>query len=327
MDKTFWKGKRVLVTGGAGFLGSHLCDILKDLNVEPFVPRSYDYDLRYPLDVARLFETVGKIDVLFNLAANVGGIGYNRQHPYQLFYDNIKMGVNLIHGAIKNDVGKLVQVGTVCGYPKHCRPPFIEETFWDGYPEETNAPYGLAKKMLLVQLQAARAEYGFEGVYLVPTNLYGPGDEFNPARSHVIPALIRKVVEAKRRKEGTITVWGSGTASRDFLYVKDAARALVLTAEQYQRPEPLNLGSGREMRIVGLLSLIMDAVDYHPNVVWDNSKPDGQPRRKLNSNAAHRALGWSASTTLKDGLRETVAWFEDALDHGLVYNDLEVQLA
>ena len=315
----FWQNKTVVVTGGAGFLGSHLCEGLRARGCEPFVPRSDDFDLRYPEHVERMLEAAGKVDILFNLAANVGGIGYNRIHPYRLFYDNISMGVNIINASMKHDVGKLVQVGTVCGYPKHTPAPFIEEAFWDGYPEETNAPYGLAKKMLLVQLQAARAEFGFNGIYLLPTNLYGPYDDFYPYRSHVIPALIRKVVKAKHNGDEAISVWGTGRASRDFLYVRDCAEALLLAAERYERDEPMNLGSGREITIAGLVHQIFGAVGYAPRIEWDTSKPDGQPRRRLNSNRARDALGWQAVTSLKNGLAETVAWFEMTLDTGVIY--------
>jgi GDP-L-fucose synthase len=317
----FWKHKRIVVTGGAGFLGSHLCDLLREQGCEPFVPRSYQYDLRYEVDIERMLDAAGRVDVLFNLAANVGGIGYNQRHPYALFYDNLKMGTEIIHHARMHGVRKLVQVGTVCAYPKFTPVPFREDHLWDGYPEETNAPYGLAKKMLLVQLQAARAEFGFNGIYLLPTNLYGPRDEFDPVRSHVIPALVRKCVEAREAGAESITVWGTGNASRDFLFVRDCARALLLAAEKYNRPEPLNIGSGHELRIAGLVHLVQKVTGYEGEVKWDKSRPDGQPRRMLNIRAAQAALGWQPETNLRAGLAETVTWYEDARRRGAVYNE------
>jgi GDP-L-fucose synthase len=309
---SFWEGKNVVVTGGAGFLGSRLCSLLRAEGCDPFVPRSEKYDLRYLEAVSRLFHDAGPVDVLFHLAATVGGIGLNREHPGLLFYENAVMGVHLIEQARLAGVKKFVQVGTVCAYP---RSSYVlrEETLWDGYPDPTNAPYGLAKKMLLVQLQAYRHEYGFNGIYLLPTNLYGPGDNFDPATSHVIPALIRKFIEAKEKDADSVTVWGTGTPSRDFLYVEDAAEGLLLAAERYDRPEPLNLGSGQETRISALAHLIQELVGYEGKTAYDTSKPDGQPRRVLDSSRARDAIGWRARTRLQDGLRETIAWYKEAI--------------
>lgn len=318
----FWQDKTVIVTGGAGFLGQHLVERLRGLGCEPVIPRSHTYDLRRRSEADRLLADVGEkkspllgtiagqIDVVFHLAANVGGIGYNRHYPYQLWFDNTTMGVNLIDAAIRYKVGKFVQVGTVCAYPKHCQPPFSEKNLWWGYPEETNAPYGLAKKNLLVGLQAARAEFGFNGIYLLPTNLYGPGDEFEPVRSHVIPALIRKCLEARDSGAEAVECWGSGQASRDFLYVEDAVEGLLLAAEKYNRDEPLNLGSGDEVKISTLVYLIAQATGFQGQIKWDTSQPDGQPRRGLDTKAAKHALGWTAQIPLAEGLRRTVEWYE-----------------
>lgn len=305
-----WKSKNVIVTGGAGFLGSYLCKVLKDRGCESiFVPRSFEYDLRFERDIDKMFSNGETIDYLFNLAANVGGIGYNKNHPYYLFYDNIKLGTELIHQSIFNGVKKFVQIGTVCAYPKWCNVPFSEKSLWDGYPEETNAPYGLAKKMLLVQLQAARNEFGFNGIYILPTNLYGPGDEFNPSKSHVIPALIRKSLEAKEKGSG-IEVWGSGEASRDFLYVEDAAIGIVKAAEKYERGEPINLGSGKEVKIATLLYLISEIIDYRAKIKWDISKPDGQPRRLLDIRDTKQILDWQPEISLSQGLKQTIEWYK-----------------
>jgi nucleoside-diphosphate-sugar epimerase len=305
----FWQGKNVVVTGGAGFLGSHLVDRLKAAGCSPFVPRSTQYDLRYMADINCMFDDAGKADILFHLAAVVGGIGLNQEHPGLLFYENALMGIQLIEQARLHDVGKFICVGTVCSYPRssyHLR----EEALWDGYPDPTNAPYGLAKKMLLVQLQAYRHEYGFPGIYLLPTNLYGQRDSFDLATCHVIPALIRKCIEARENGEDHIIAWGTGRATRDFLYVEDAAEALMLAAERYDRPEPLNIGSGQEVNIMAIIYHIQQATGFAGKIVWDTSKPDGQPRRVLDSGKAKHAIGWMASTPLVDGIKATVTWYE-----------------
>lgn len=313
-----WSNKKVIVTGGNGFLGSHLVDALKERGCEPFVPSSEEYDLRDRVDIAKMFFMIdGWVDCLFHLAANVGGIGYNRNHPYSLFYDNAIMGLELIDMSIRWDVKKFIQLGTVCAYPKFAPIPFNEKSLWDGYPEHTNAAYGLAKKMLLVQLQAARQEFDFNGIYLLPTNLYGPHDNFNPSKSHVIPALIAKCLEAQEQGKNEIELWGSGNPSRDFLYVKDAVEAIILAAEKYDRPEPLNLGSGKEIKIASLIHHIMNELDFHPKLKWDTSQPDGQPRRALRTQEAKYALGWKATTSLKDGLKETIEWYKKEIEFAI----------
>jgi len=304
----FWKSKRVLVTGASGFVGTHLTTRLMELGCDLFVANSNDFDLRRSISVNLMLDSNDDLDFIFNLAANVGGIGYNQAHPYNLFYDNIQMGTNLIHAAIHHKVKKFIQVGTVCAYPKFTPVPFDERCLWDGYPEETNAPYGIAKRVLHTQLLAARQEYGFNGIYVLPTNLYGPGDTFNPEQSHVIPALIKKFVESKDEVE----VWGSGDASRDFLYVTDAVEGLLLLAEKYDRPEPINLGSGEEIRIGVLVKLISDIVGFRGKIKWDRTKPDGQPRRGLRIWKA-KELGWSPKVELGDGLARTITWYKSQL--------------
>ena len=311
---------KIVVTGGAGFLGSHLCGKLKTMGHEVFVPRSNDYDLRNYQDVERCFGdaeifntkssfTGSSIDVVFNLAADVGGIGYNQHHPYNLFLNNVKIGINVIDYCLKYIPNvKLIQVGTTCSYPKYAYLPFKTACLWDGYPEETNAPYGLAKKMLLVQLQSAHLEYGFNGVYVIPTNLYGPGDNFNLETSHVIPALISKFHQAKECLINEVTLWGTGRASRDFLFVEDAVNALVL-ALNYQRAEPLNVGSGKEINIMVLADIIKEVIGFEGRIIWDSSKPDGQPRRVLDIKDTKHALGWSPAVDLKTGIKLTYDWF------------------
>ncbi len=301
----FWKGKRVLVTGASGFVGTHLCARLKELGCTLVTPRSIVYDLRRYDDTLAMFRSVSKIDILFNLAANVGGIGYNQAHGYDLYYDNLQICTNLIHHAKNGNVGKFIQIGTVCAYPKFTPVPFDERFLWDGYPEETNAPYGLAKRIALLHLQLARLHYGLSGIYVLPTNLYGPGDTFNPTQSHVIPALIKKFCE----NQDDVEVWGSGDASRDFLYVTDAVEGLLLLAEKYDRPEPVNLGSGEEIRIGVLVKLISDLTGFCGKIKWDRTKPDGQPRRSLRIWKA-KQLGWSPKVELKDGLRQTIEWYK-----------------
>jgi GDP-L-fucose synthase len=273
-----------------------------------FIPRSKDYNLCDQDAIRALLEQT-RPHVILHLAAVVGGIGANRQHPGKFFYDNAVMGIQLIEQARRFGVEKFVCVGTVCAYPKFTPTPFKEEDLWNGYPEETNAPYGLAKKMLLVQLQAYRQEYAFPGIYVVPVNLYGPRDNFDLETSHVIPAFIRKFVEAKQGDESTVVAWGSGEATREFLYVEDAAEGILLAAEHYAQPEPVNLGSGQEIKIRELAGLIQDLTDFHGGLTWDTSRPDGQPRRCLDTTRAWQAFGFRAKTPLKEGLHRTIQWY------------------
>lgn len=300
----FWQHKKILVLGGHGFVGKHLLETFFKLGCNVIAPTSNEYDLRNPIYINALLSSNPDIDFVFNLAANVGGIGYNQAHPYSLFYDNIQIGVNLIEAAIKYHVKKLIQLGTVCAYPKFTPVPFQESTLWDGYPEETNAPYGIAKRVLLTQLQAARQEFGFNGIYILPTNLYGPYDHFEPERSHVIPALIKKFVEAKDE----VVIWGTGKASRDFLHVKDAVRGILMLAEKYDCPEPINLGSGQEVRISALVYMLQELLNYKNKITWDTSKPDGQPRRGLRIWKVQE-LGWKPEIGLKEGLKDTINWY------------------
>jgi len=309
---SFWKSQRIVVTGGGGFLGSFVVDRLrKEECKEIVVPRSRDYDLRDKENIIRLLET-SRPNVIIHLAALVGGIGANRIHPGLFFYDTAMMGIQLIEYARKFGIEKFVCIGTVCSYPKFSPVPFQEKNMWDGYPEETNAPYGLAKKMLLVQLQAYHQEYNFPGIYLVPVNLYGPRDNFDPETSHVIPALIRKCIEAKERNLPSITVWGTGHATREFLYVKDAAEAIVRATEHYNKTEPVNLGSGSEISIMKLVSLIQELTGYEGEIHWDHTRPDGQPRRFLDTSKARQEFGWSAQTPFQEGLKETIDWYRQS---------------
>jgi len=308
LDQQFWKDQRVLVTGGGGFLGSQVVELLKTvLPQEIRVPRSKDFDLRQQSDCA---EVVKDITLVIHLAANVGGIGYNQTHTGKLFYDNLLMGVHMMEEARKAKVAKFVAIGTICAYPKFTPVPFKEENLWNGYPEETNAPYGLAKKMLLVQAQAYRQEYDFNAIYLLPVNLYGPGDNFDPSSSHVIPALIRKFVEAKQNKAKQVTVWGTGNPTREFLYVTDAARGILLASEKYNSPEPINLGSSFEISIKDLATKIKDVVGFEGKIVFDTTKPDGQPRRKLDVSRARDEFGFESEITFEEGLKKTVEWFK-----------------
>jgi GDP-L-fucose synthase len=305
----FWNGKRVLVTGGSGFLGSFVVERLKQENCEQiFVPRSTDFDLRERDNIIRLYRHV-KPQIVIHLAAVVGGIGANRAHPARFFYDSAIMGIQLIDQAVHHHVEKFIQVGTVCSYPKFTKVPFQEDQIWNGYPEETNAPYGLAKKMLLVQLQAYRQEHGLNGIYLIPVNLYGPRDKSDLETSHVIPALIRKCVEAKKQNLPKIMAWGTGKATREFLYVEDAADAIVTAAEKYQKSDPVNVGAGQEISIFDLVHLVRELVGYKGEVEWDATKPDGQPRRCLDTSRAWEEFGWRATTSFREGLRKTVEWF------------------
>ena len=311
MSDKFWWGKRVLVTGGSGFLGSHLLEEMGAQGIANVVaPTSREYDLR-DRDRVRAMLVEHKPDVVIHLAAVVGGIGANMAEPGRFFYDNLMMGVQLIEEARLAGVSKFVAIGTVCAYPKHTPVPFREESLWDGYPEETNAPYGLAKKMLLVQLQAYRAQYGFEGIFLLPVNLYGPRDSTDLETSHVIPALIAKFIDAKESGAPTVTCWGTGSASREFLYVRDCARGIIAATERYDSAEPVNLGSGREISIVDLSQKIAAIVGYDGKIVWDASRPDGQPRRCLDVSRAMADFGFVAETDFDAGLRATVAWYRE----------------
>lgn len=309
----YWDKKKILVTGGAGFLG---LNVVKELikngasRANIIVPRSNTDDLRIRENCDRVLRDV---DVVIHLAAKVGGIGYNLDHPAELFYDNAIMGIQLMEAARLHGVHKFVTVGTVCAYPKFTHVPFREEELWNGYPEETNAPYGLAKKMLLVQSQAYRTQYGFNAIYLLPVNLYGPGDNFNPDSSHVIPALIKKFVEAKINNIPSVEIWGTGSASREFLYVEDAARSIVLATEKYDGIEPVNIGVGDEISIKKLVEIIHSLIEYNGEIIWDATKPDGQPRRCLDTHRAKEWFGFQAETNFEKGLRKTIEWYISSL--------------
>src|ERR1700674_2178019 len=307
---SFWENRRVVVSGGHGFLGSFVVEKLRAAGCRGIiVPRSRDYDLREKTEAQRLYKDA-RPDIFIHLAAVVGGIGANRLNPGLFFYDNAVMGLNAIEGGRIAGLEKFVCAGTICSYPKFTPVPFREEDFWNGYPEETNAPYGLAKKMLLVQLQSYRQQYGMNGIYLTPVNLYGPRDNFDLETSHVIPALIRKCWEAKQARAAEVLAWGTGTATREFLYVEDAAEAIVLAAEKYAKADLVNLGSGEEISIRDLLGQIRSLVGYEGALRWDATKPDGQPRRCLDTSRAFAEFGWRARIPLRDGLRETFRWFE-----------------
>jgi len=307
----FWEKKRVTVSGGNGFLGSFVVEKLRAAGCrEIFSPRSREYDLREKSQAEKLLRDA-KPDILIHLAAVVGGIGANRSNPGKFFYDNATMGINAIEAARVAGIEKFVCAGTICSYPKFTPVPFCEDDLWNGYPEETNAPYGLAKKMLLVQLQAYRRQYGMNGIYLTPVNLYGPRDNFDLESSHVIPALIRKCLEAKEQNAQEIVAWGTGSATREFLYVEDAAAAIVAGAEKYAKSEPVNLGSGEEISIKALLEQICEATGYRGAIRWDATKPDGQPRRCLDTSRAAAEFGWRASTKMQNGLMKTIAWYEE----------------
>jgi GDP-L-fucose synthase len=299
---------RVLVTGGAGFLGSHVVERLRASGAEPFVPRRSEYDLTVEADVVRLFADA-RPELVIHLAAEVGGIGANRANPGRYWYANLVMGAHVLEQCRVNGVPKVVLLGTICAYPKFAPVPFHEDDLWDGYPEETNAPYGVAKKALLVGAQSYREQYGTNAVYLLPVNLYGPGDNFDLETSHVIAALIRKMIEAQERGEREIVLWGDGSPTREFLYVDDCAEAIVLAAERYDGAEPVNVGTGQEISIRELAELIGDLTGFHGKIVWDTDKPNGQPRRRLDVSRAEELFGFRAHTTLRDGLQRTIEWY------------------
>ncbi len=313
----FWQNKRVIVTGGGGFLGSFVIEKLKQRGAtDIFVPRKKDYNLTEREAIERFFADALKgIDpknaLIIHLAANVGGIGANREHPADFFYDNMIMGVEIMHQAWKRGVGKFVATGTVCAYPKFTPVPFKEDDLWNGYPEETNAPYGLAKKMMLVQAQAYRAQYGFNAIFLLPVNLYGPRDNFNLQTSHVIPALIRKAVEASERGDKELPIWGDGSPTREFLYVEDAADGLLAAAEKYNGNLPVNIGSGYEISIKNLSELIAKMTGFQGKLVWQTNQPNGQPRRGLDVSRAKELFGWGAQVPFEEGLKRTIAWFKE----------------
>lgn len=305
----FWTGRRVLVTGGAGFLGRYVVDMLRARGAKDiFVPRSAEYDLVQMPAVEQVYRDANP-DLVIHLAARVGGIGANMDNPGKFFYDNLLMGVQLIEVGRRCGIQKFLSLGTICAYPKFTPVPFNEEALWDGYPEETNAPYGLAKKMLLVQGQAYRQQYGFNSIYLLPVNLYGPGDNFDLHTSHVIPALIRKCVEAVKCGESQVVCWGDGTPTREFLFVKDCAEAIVLAAEQYNGAEPVNIGTGEEVSIKLLTETVAELIGFTGKIVWDTSRPNGQPRRCLDTSRARHAFGFNAQTSLREGIRQTVEWY------------------
>lgn len=309
---SFLSDKRVVVTGGAGFLGSYLVEQLKAKRcAEVFIPELEKYDLVKMEDVKRLYADA-RPDVVFHLAAVVGGIGANSANPGKYFYDNLMMGVQLMEIGRQQGVEKFVALGTICCYPKFAKVPFKEEEVWSGYPEETNAPYGLAKKMLLVQSQAYRQQYGFNSIFLMPVNLYGPRDNFNPNTSHVIPALIKKCFDAVSKKEKEIVVWGTGKATREFLYAQDAARGIILAGENYNKSDPVNLGAGFEISIKDLTELIAGYSGFKGKIVWDSSKPDGQPRRCLDTNKAEKEFSFKAQVSFEEGLKKTIAWYQES---------------
>ena len=304
-----WSEKNVVVTGGRGFLGSFVVDNLKKKGAKNLVlPTSNECDLREKSNCKKIVQDA---DIVFHLAGRAGGIGLMRKNPADIFYDNIMMGTNLIHEAKEAGVEKVIALGTVCSYPKFASIPFTEDSIWDGYPEETNAAYGLAKKMLIIQSQAYGYQYDFKSIVLIPTNLYGPKDDFNPLTSHVIPALILKTYKAKLKKMNSITIWGDGSPTRDFLYVEDAARGIILAAEKYDDYEPINLGTEKEISIKNLTHLILELMNYNGDIVWDTSKPNGQPRRCVSNKKAEEKFGFKPETSFKEGLEKTINWFYD----------------
>lgn len=308
--ENFWQSRRFCVTGGAGFLGNFVVEKLKARGAgDIFIPRIEEYDLVRPEDLERLLDD-SKPDVIIHLAAQVGGIGANREHPAEFFYNNLMMGVQLMHKAWQRGVEKFVAIGTVCAYPKFTPVPFMEDDLWNGYPEETNAPYGLAKKMLLVQAQAYRQQYGYNAIFLLPVNLYGPRDNFDLNSSHVIPALIRKFVEAKEARRSEVEVWGDGSPTREFIYVEDAAEGILLAAERYNDPDPVNIGSGFEISIKDLAEKIARMTSFDGEIVWNTEKPNGQPRRALDTHRALERFGFKAQVGFDEGLQRTIEWFQ-----------------
>lgn len=309
MDNTFWSKKRICITGGAGFLGHHLVENIKKRGAkEIFIPTIEAYDLVQQKDIIRMLDD-SRPDVIIHLAAHVGGIGANREHPAEFFYDNLMMGVQLIHESWKRGVEKFVAIGTVCAYPKFTPVPFREDYIWNGYPEETNAPYGLAKKMLLVQSQSYRQQYGFNSLFLIPVNLYGPRDNFRPESSHVIPALIKKCVEAKENRAEEVVIWGDGSPTREFIYVDDAAEGIASATELYNGSEPVNIGSGNEISIKDLAQLIARLTGFDGQLIFDTTKPNGQPRRGLDVSRAEKLFGFRAKMGFEEGLRRTIDWY------------------
>jgi GDP-L-fucose synthase len=313
-DGLFWKQRRACVTGGAGFLGTYVTARLKQAECRSvFVPRSAEFDLRDREEIKRMYDAA-RPDIVIHLAAVVGGIGANRENPGRYFYDNLIMGVELIEEARLRGIEKFVALGTICSYPKHTPVPFREEDLWNGYPEETNAPYGLAKKMMLVQSAAYREQYGFNSIFLLPVNLYGPRDSFDPRSSHVIPALIRKCVEAVDRGEPRVEVWGTGAATREFLHADDCARAILLAAERYNSSEPVNIGAGFEISIKELARLVAELSGFGGEFIWDKTKPDGQPRRSLDTSRAREEFGFAAEIPFREGLCQTIDWYRASRD-------------
>jgi GDP-L-fucose synthase len=305
----FWENKKVTVTGGGGFLGSYVVEKLEERGCRNiFVPRGKDYDLVNYQACEKVYEDADP-DIVIHLAARVGGIGANRANPGKFFYENLMMGVQMMDVGRKAGLEKFVAIGTICAYPKFTPVPFKEENLWNGYPEETNAPYGLAKKMLLVQAQAYRQQYGFNAIYLLPVNLYGPGDNFDPQSSHVVPALIKKCFDAMADNNMEVTVWGTGEPTREFLYVEDAAEGILLASERYNKPDPVNLGAGFEISIKDLVNLIVKLTDFKGRVLWDNSMPDGQPKRMLDTSKAEKEFGFKAKTNFEEGLKKTIDWY------------------
>ena len=307
---SFWDNKKVLVTGGAGFLGKQLVPMLTSLGADIFVPRNKEFDLRKDEDVNRLFRKCSP-EIVIHMAVHGGGIGYMRKHPGSIFYDNLMMNMLVVQKSLEYNVKKFVGIGTDCSYTKFTPMPFKEENLWNGYPEETNAPYGLAKKMMLVQTQAYREEYGFNGIHLLLVNMYGPHDDFNLETSHVIPALIRKFIETVENNKNEVVVWGTGKASREFLYVEDATEGILLATEKYNKPEPVNIGAGFEIKIKDLVKLIAELTGFNGKIVWDTTKPDGQPRRCLDVSRAKEEFGFRAETSFEQGLKRTIEWYRD----------------